>query len=57
MKDWLGRHPEVGWTYWALNGEDRYGLLDSQYAHVANATKQTMLAAIQSPPIAATTGP
>ena len=53
MTDWLQRHPEVGWTYWALNGEDRYGLLDSQYAHVANPAKQSTLSAIQSPPAAA----
>jgi endoglucanase len=49
LTDWLQRHPDVGWTYWALNGEDRYGLLDSQYARVANTTKQAMLAALQAP--------
>ena len=25
------RNPWMGWTYWALNGEDSYDLLDSNY--------------------------
>jgi len=43
-------NPTLNWTYWALNGEDEYGLLDSTYdATPASATKQSMLAAMQFP--------
>jgi len=39
----------ISWTYWALNGEDSYGLLDSNYDPTpANALKQQLLASIQS---------
>jgi hypothetical protein len=42
--------PTIQWTYWALNGEDTYGLLDSNYDQTpANALKQSLLAGIQSP--------
>jgi endoglucanase len=42
--------PAIHWTYWALNGEDSYGLLDSNYDQApANALKQSLLAGIQSP--------
>ena len=38
----------LNWTYWALNGEDNYGLLDSNYdATPASPTKQSELAGIQ----------
>lgn len=41
-------NPQIQWTYWALNGEDSYALLDSGYdATPASATKQQMLAGIQ----------
>jgi endoglucanase len=47
---YLQANPSMGWTYWALNGEDSYGLLDSNYdATPANAQKQAMLASIQFP--------
>jgi endoglucanase len=40
----------LSWTYWALNGEDSYGLLDSNYDPTpALAAKQSALAAIQFP--------
>ena len=36
----------LSWTYWALNGEDRYGLLDSTYdATPVSALKQQLLRA------------
>jgi endoglucanase len=42
--------PAIQWTYWALNGEDTYGLLDSNYDQTpASALKQSLLAGIQSP--------
>ena len=42
--------PAIQWTYWALNGEDEYGLLDSNYDQTpASALKQSLLAGIQSP--------
>ena len=43
-------NPEINWTYWALNGEDTYGLLDSGYGpQPPSALKQSMLAGIQGP--------
>lgn len=45
----LQANASLSWTYWALNGEDRYGLLDSNYdATPASAAKQQALASIQS---------
>ncbi len=50
MVQFLTANPSLNWTYWALNGEDRYGLLDSGYdATPANALKQQLLATIQFP--------
>lgn len=47
---YLQTNPSIGWTYWALNGEDSYGLLDNNYsATPANAQKESMLASIQFP--------
>ena len=47
---YLQANPAIQWTYWALNGEDSYGLLDSNYDQTpANALKQSLLAGIQSP--------
>ncbi|HEY3839396.1 MAG TPA: cellulose binding domain-containing protein [Bryobacteraceae bacterium] len=40
----------LNWTYWALDGEDSYGLLDANYDPTpANPLKQQLLASIQSP--------
>jgi endoglucanase len=48
MVSYLQSNPSIDWTYWALNGEDNYGLLDSNYeATPANAQKQSMLESIQ----------
>ena len=44
------RNPWMGWTYWALNGEDSYDLLDSNYDPTpVSALKQSLLAGIQFP--------
>lgn len=41
-------NPQINWTYWALNGEDSYGLLDSNYDPTpASATKQSLLQSIR----------
>ena len=46
----LGNEPAINWTYWALNGEDSFGLLDSNYdATPVSATKQQLLESIQFP--------
>jgi len=46
----LSSNSAINWTYWALNGEDSYALLDSNYdATPVSATKQSMLASIQFP--------
>src|SRR5258708_16602768 len=40
----------MGWTYWALNGEDSYDLLDNNYdATPVSSLKQSLLAGIQFP--------
>ncbi len=44
---YLQRHPEVGWSYWGINGEDRYGLLDPSYTGPANQQKAMALASIR----------
>jgi endoglucanase len=47
---YLQDNPTLNWTYWALNGEDTYGLLDSQYDSTpASSLKQSELASIQFP--------
>jgi endoglucanase len=45
----LQNNPNLSWTYWALNGEDSYALLNSQYSGVQNSLKQNLLATIQFP--------
>jgi endoglucanase len=46
---YLSNNYNMSWTYWALNGEDNYGLLDSNYDPLpANSLKQQLLAGIQS---------
>lgn len=50
LVSFLKTNSQVSWTYWALNGEDRYGLLNSNYDPTpANAAKQQSLASILSP--------
>lgn len=47
---YLQSNSAIDWTYWALNGEDSYGLLDSNYdATAANGQKESMLQSIQFP--------
>jgi len=47
---YLGNNPNIQWSYWALNGEDSFGLLDSNYnATPASALKEQLLSSIQSP--------
>jgi endoglucanase len=49
MVSFLHDNPSLHWTYWALNGEDSYALLNNNYDAVpANALKQQLLATIQS---------
>jgi endoglucanase len=45
---YLQSNPAMSWTYWALNGEDSYGLLDSNYDPTPpSSAKQTLLQSIQ----------
>jgi endoglucanase len=45
---YLSSNPWMGWTYWALNGEDSFALLDNNYdATPTSAQKQALLATIQ----------
>ncbi|MGO9062767.1 MAG: cellulase family glycosylhydrolase [Candidatus Binataceae bacterium] len=46
----LKSNPQIDWTYWAVNGEDTYALLDSNYDPTpVSALKQQLLAGIQFP--------
>ena len=48
---------DLSWTYWALNGEDSYDLLDGSYDPTpVSAAKQSLLASIQFPLPGAVTG-
>jgi endoglucanase len=50
MIQFLKANPAFHWTYWALNGEDSYALLNSNYQSVpVSALKQQLLASIQAP--------
>jgi hypothetical protein len=47
---YLQSSPTLNWTYWALNGEDTYGLLDGSYdATPPSSLKQQELESIQFP--------
>jgi endoglucanase len=47
---YLQNNHSVSWTYWALNGEDSYGLLDGSYdATPPSSLKQSLLSSIQFP--------
>jgi endoglucanase len=47
---YLASNPWMGWTYWALNGEDAYDLLDSNYDPTpVSSEKQDLLETIQFP--------
>jgi len=55
---YLQNNPNVNWTYWALNGNDDYGLLDTNFDPLpASAQKQSLLATIQFPLGVAVTTP
>jgi endoglucanase len=44
----MQNNPQLNWTYWALNGEDSYALLDSNYDSTpVSSLKQSLLASIQ----------
>ena len=46
---YLGNHPAVNWSYWALNAEDSYGLLDSNYNPTPpSSLKQQLLSSIEA---------
>lgn len=47
---YLSENPALGWSYWALNGEDPYGLLGKQDGPVPQSpAKQQLLQTIQFP--------
>jgi endoglucanase len=49
LVSYLRTNTAISWTYWALNGEDSYGLLDSNYdATPPSSAKQSLLQSIQS---------
>jgi endoglucanase len=49
LVSFLANHPNLGSTYWALNGEDAYGLMDSSYsAAPASELKQQQLALLHT---------
>jgi endoglucanase len=57
LVSFLAANKWMGWTYWALNGEDSFALLDNGYdATPVSSAKQSLLAAIQFPLSGASTG-
>lgn len=46
---YMQNNPHLNWTYWALNGEDSYALLNNNYVGVANPLKLQLLQTIQFP--------
>ena len=57
LVSYLAGNHWMGWTYWALNGEDPYDLLDGSYDPTpVSAAKQSLLASIQFPLPGAVTG-
>lgn len=50
LASYVGSNRWMGWTYWALNGEDSFALLDNNYdATPVSAAKQSLLAGLQFP--------
>jgi endoglucanase len=50
LVSYIASNPWMGWTYWALNGEDSFDLLDGNYDPTpVSATKQSLLAGIEFP--------
>jgi len=50
LVSFIKSNPAMGWTYWALNGEDSFALLDNNYdATPVSAAKQSVLAGMQFP--------
>jgi endoglucanase len=50
LVSYIAANPSMGWTYWALNGEDSFALLDNGYdATPVDAAKQRLLQSIESP--------
>jgi endoglucanase len=50
LVSYIGTNTGMGWTYWALNGEDSFALLDNSYsATPVSAAKQSLLQGIQFP--------
>jgi endoglucanase len=50
LVSYIKSNPWMGWTYWALNGEDSYDLLDGNYDPTpVSSLKQSLLASIQFP--------
>jgi endoglucanase len=50
LVNFLQNNSGLSWTYWALNGEDSFALLDNQYDSTPGSSlKQSLLASIQFP--------
>jgi endoglucanase len=45
----LHNDSRIGWTYWTLNGSDRYGLLNANYDDIKDSGRQNALSTIQFP--------
>ncbi len=49
LTQFLATDTRLNWTYWALNGDDRYGLLNQTYDGIKDSTRQQALTNIQFP--------
>ena len=49
MIQFLHNDTRIGWSYWPLNGEDRYGILNANYDDIKSSDRQNALATVQFP--------
>ncbi len=49
LTQFLASDPRLSWSYWTLNGEDRYGLLTHNYDSIKDSARQDTLTTIQFP--------
>jgi endoglucanase len=49
LTQFLSSDVRLSWSYWTLNGNDRYGLLNPNFDSIQNSARQDTLATIQFP--------
>jgi endoglucanase len=49
LVQYLNGKSSMGWAYWAMNGNDRYGLFNNNFNGIVNQTKLSLLQPLQFP--------